>query len=126
MTEYFSIEQLINDINDNITNKSRLMYEIDASLKFIENSICDIKSTHPDNNYRKYLLTILEKSKLAMYNFNSRVLEIKKLTFLELYSFYEILSNVLNAINIYSKSTQHKWERIYTITDDEYIVLEKL
>jgi len=126
MTEYFSIEQLITDINDNITNKSRLMYEIDASLKFIENSICDIKSTHPDNNYRKYLLTILEKSKLAMYNFNSRALEIKKLTFLELYSFYEILSNVLNAINIYSKSTQHKWERIYTITDDEYIVLEKL
>ena len=126
MTEYFPIEQIVNDINDNITTKSRLIYEIDAFSKFIEKSISDIKSNHPDNNYRKYLLTILEKSKLAMYNFNSRVLEIKKLTFLELYSFYEIVSNVLNGINIYSKSTQFIWELVYNITDDEYIVLEKL
>jgi hypothetical protein len=35
MSDFFIIEQFISDINDNITNVSRLIYEIDASLKFI-------------------------------------------------------------------------------------------
>jgi hypothetical protein len=126
MSDFFIIEQFISDINDNITNVSRLIYEIDASLKFINTSINELKDNHNDTKYRKYLLTILEKSKLAMYSFNSRICETKKFTFIELYSFYEILINVLNAINIYTKSTQLKWKCNYRITDDEYIVLEKI
>ena len=126
MSDFFIIDQFISDINDNITNVSRLIYEIDASLKFINTSINELKDNHNDSKYRKYLLTILEKSKLAMYTFNSRICETKKFTFIELYSFYEILINVLNAINIYVKSTQLKWNCNYRITDDEYIVLEKI
>lgn len=125
MSDFFIIDQFISDINDNIINVSRLIYEIDVSLKFIDNSINDVKLNHPDKKYRKYVLTILEKSKLAMYSFNSRICEIKKFTFIELYSFYEIITNVLNAINIYIKSTKIKWNCDYRITDDEYIVLEK-
>jgi hypothetical protein len=125
MSDFFIIDQFISDINDNITNVSRLIYEIDAALKFINTSINELKDNHNDNKYRKYLLTILEKSKLAMYSFNSRICETKKFTFIELYSFYEILINVLNAINIYINSTQLKWKCNYRITDDEYIVLEK-
>ena len=126
MSDFFIIDQFISDINDNITNVSRLIYEIDASLKFINTSINELKDNHNDSKYRKYLLTILEKSKLAMYTFNSRICETNKFTFIELYSFYEILINVLNAINIYVKSTQLKWNCNYRIADDEYIVLEKI
>ena len=126
MEDFFSIEQYINDINNNITNISRLIYETDAVSQFINTSITELKHNHPDNNYRKYLLLILEKSKLAMYTFNSRICQTKKFTFIELYSFYEILINVLNAINIYIKSTQLKWKYNYHITDDDYIVLENI
>ena len=126
MGDYFLIDQYINDINDNITNISRLIYETYAVLKFIDTCINELKLNHPDNNYRKYLLTILEKSKLALYKFNSRICETEKFTFIELYSFYEILINVLNAINIYIKSTQVEWNCMYRITDDEYIVLENI
>ena len=126
MENFFSIEQYINDIHENITSISRLIYETDAVSKFINTSINELKDNHNDSKYRKYLLTILEKSKLAMYNFNSHISEIKKLTFIELYSFYEILINVLNAINIYIKTTQLKWNCMYRINDDEYIVLENI
>jgi hypothetical protein len=125
MTELFIIEKIINDINNNITNLSRLNYEIESSLIFFENSLDDIKINHPDNNYRKYLMTILEKSKLAMYNFKSRLSETPKFTFIEIYSFYEIIANVLQGINIYTKSTQLTLNCMYSISDDEYIVLEK-
>jgi hypothetical protein len=125
MTELFIIEKIINDINNNITNLSRLNYEIESSLIFFENSLDDIKINHPDNNYRKYLMTILEKSKLAMYNFKSRLSETPKFTFIEIYSFYEIIANVLQGINIYTKATQLTLNCMYSISDDEYIVLEK-
>lgn len=126
MPDIFSIEQFISDINENINNLSRLRNEIEASSLFFENSLNDLKVNHPDNNYRKYLLTIIEKSKLAMYNFKVRIEETPKFTFIELYSFYEIIANVLNAINIYTKSTQLAWNCMYRITEDEYIVLEKI
>ena len=58
MGDYFLIDQYINDINDNITNISRLIYETYAVLKFIDTCINELKLNHPDNNYRKYLLTI--------------------------------------------------------------------
>lgn len=126
MGDFFLIEQYIDDIHTNITNISRLIYENDAVSQFINTSINELKDNHNDNNYRKYLLTILEKSKLAMYKFNSRICETKKFTFIELYSFYEILINVLNAINIYIKTTKLEWTCMYRITDEEYIVLEKV
>jgi hypothetical protein len=126
MPDIFSIEQFISDINENINNLSRLRNEIEASSLFFENSLNDLKVNHPDNNYRKYLLTIIEKSKLAIYNFKVRIEETPKFTFIELYSFYEIIANVLNAINIYTKSTQLAWNCMYRITEDEYIVLEKI
>jgi hypothetical protein len=70
-------------------------------------------------------MTILEKSKLAMYNFKSRLSETPKFTFIEIYSFYEIIANVLQGINIYTKATQLTLNCMYSISDDEYIVLEK-
>ena len=99
MEDFFLIEQYIDDIQSNITNISRLIYENDAVSQFINTSIIELKNNHNDNNYRKYLLTILEKSKLAMYNFNSRICETKKFTFIELYSLILLVINRTNNIN---------------------------
>ena len=124
MGELFQIHQLVIDIHNNISSKDHLLNEIDIFTLFIEHSIKDITINYENNKYRKYLLTILEKSKLAIYKFNNRISESLQITFIELYSFYEIVSNVLNGINVFIKSTEYNWKYNYRInSENEYIVL---
>lgn len=124
MDDLFSINQLVIDIHNNISTKEQLLNEIDIFTIFIINSIKDITINYENNKYRKYLLTILEKSKLTLYNFNHRISESLQITFIELYSFYEIVSNVLNGINVFIKSSEYKWKYNYRInSENEYIVL---
>ena len=46
MEDFFLIEQYIDDIQSNITNISRLIYENDAVSQFINTSIIELKNNH--------------------------------------------------------------------------------
>lgn len=124
MSSSIQIEKLVRNIQDNIQSPTRLRYEIEIYTIFLNNSITKLMTDKDFELSTKYLLTILKNSKLALDGFAERVKNLETLTFLELYSYYEIVANVTKAIDLYIGKGGSSWPFVYNISiEDSYEII---